>query len=124
MKSIYWGIVVMVMGLGFYLQGCTYDKEIAAPLSNCSDTLNVSFLTRVQPLLMANCYACHGNGASQGNVSLENFEKVKQVALSGRLLGAISHTAGFAPMPVGAAKLSACDITAVNTWIQEGTQNN
>ena len=123
MKNFVLGVMTISLGLVF-LQGCTYDKEIAAPISACADTINVSFTTRVRPILESNCFSCHGNGENDGNISLDTHDKVKQVAISGRLLGAISHTQGFAPMPIGAAKLNNCNITAIRTWITEGSQNN
>jgi hypothetical protein len=117
-------IAVIVLGLMGGLQECTYDKETLLPAPNCPNTENISFIGKVQPLLRANCFSCHGNGSSDGNVSLDNYDEVKSLAISGHLLGAISHSAGFAPMPLGADKLSDCDIKAVSTWIQEGIRNN
>ena len=125
MKKIFSGITVAVFVFVFVLlQSCTYDKAMLVPLANCPDTVNVSFAAKVRPLLQANCFSCHGNGASEGNISLDSYDQVKQVAISGRLLGSISHSQGFAPMPLGASKLNDCNIIAVNTWIGEGTQNN
>ena len=123
MKKIFFGIAVVVIDLVF-LQSCTYDKTILVPLVNCADTLNVSYAAKIRPLLQANCFACHGNGSSDGGVSLDTYDQVKQVASSGRLLGSISHSSGFAPMPQGADKLNDCNITAVSTWIREGIHNN
>ncbi len=116
-------IVVSLIGLIVFLQSCTYDKEMLLPPANC-DTANVSFAAAIQPLLRANCFSCHGNGSSLGGVSLETYDEVKALAASGRLLGSISHAAGFAPMPVGADKLDDCSINAVRIWIDEGTRNN
>lgn len=122
MKKIF-GITVAALVFAL-LQSCTYDKQILVPLASCPDTVNVSFAAKVRPLLQARCSSCHGNGASEGNISLDSYDQVKQVAISGRLLGSISHSQGFAPMPQGADKLDDCNITAVSTWIREGTQNN
>jgi mono/diheme cytochrome c family protein len=123
MKKIFSGITVTAFGL-VLLQSCTYHKEMLVPLANCPDTANVSFAANVRPLLQANCFSCHGNGASEGNISLDTYDHVKQVAISGRLLGSISHSQGFAPMPLGAGKLNDCNINEISTWIREGTQNN
>src|SRR5258705_9500117 len=117
------GITIAVIGLAL-MQSCTYDKGMLVPLINCPDTLNVSFASKIRPLLQANCFSCHGNGVREGNVSLDTYDQVKQIAINGRLLGSISHSSGFAPMPEGADKLSVCSIIAVRTWIEEGTQHN
>jgi len=123
MKKKVFGITITVIGLAL-MQGCTYDKGMLVPLINCPDTLNISFASKIRPLLQANCFSCHGNGVGEGNISLDTYDQVKQVAISGRLLGSISHSSGFAPMPQGAGKLNDCNIIAVSAWIREGTQNN
>jgi mono/diheme cytochrome c family protein len=94
------------------------------PLVTCPDTLNVSFATKIRPLLQAHCFSCHGNGSSDGNVSVNTYDQVMHLAISGRLLGSISHSSGFSPMPLGTDKLSDCNITAIRVWIEEGMQNN
>lgn len=114
----------IIIGSLVLFQNCEYDREMLIPVSNCSDTANISFAERIEPLLRTNCFSCHGNGSNAGNVSLETYDDVKAVSLSGRLLGAISHSAGFAPMPAGADKLDDCTIDAVRIWIEEGTKDN
>ena len=123
MKKNFSGIAVAVFNLAF-LQSCTYDKTMLVPLVNCTDTLNVSYASKIQPLLQTNCFSCHGNGSSDGGISLDTYDQVRQVATSGRLLGSISHSSGFAPMPQGADKLNDCNLIAISTWIREGMQNN
>ena len=117
------GIIITVIVL-IFLQNCTYEKDALIISPDCPDALNVSYAASVRPLLQANCFSCHGNGSSLGDVSLETYDQVKQVAVSGRLLGAISHSQGFEPMPQGAARLSDCSIKTVEAWIEEGAQNN
>ena len=123
MKKKVFGIIIAVIGIAL-MQSCTYDKGVLVPLVTCPDTVNVSFAVKVRPLLQANCFSCHGNGSSLGNVSLDTYDQVKQFAISGRLLGSISHSSGFSPMPLGTDKLSNCSITAIRVWIEEGMQNN
>ena len=117
-------MVVLLISLFVFLQSCSYDKEMLVPASSCSDTANVSFAASIEPLLRASCFSCHGNGSNLGNVSLETYDDVKALAASGRLLGSISHSAGFAAMPAGADKLDDCSINGVRIWIDEGARNN
>ncbi len=98
MKSVFAMVGPLIISVVF-LQSCTYDKEMLLPASNSADTVNVSFAASIEPLLRANCFSCHGNGSNLGNVSLDTYDDVKAVAVSGRLLGTISHSAGFVPMP-------------------------
>jgi hypothetical protein len=123
MKSLF-AVVASFMSLVVFFQACTYDKEILIPPSDCSDTVNVSFSATIEPLLRANCFSCHGNGSNLGSVSLETYDNVKALAVSGRLLGSISHSIGFVAMPAGADKLDDCSINAVRIWIDEGGRNN
>jgi hypothetical protein len=54
-------IIRTVTGL-IFLQSCTYDKETLVIFTNCPDALNVLYAAKVQPLLQANCFSCHGKG--------------------------------------------------------------
>ena len=45
MKMILATIAVTIRSLGLF-QKCTYDMEILVPVSNCSDTENMSFTER------------------------------------------------------------------------------
>ena len=123
MKSVF-VIVAFLISSVVFLQSCTYDKEMLLPPPNSADTVNVSLAASILPLLRANCFSCHGNGTNLGNVSLDTYDDVKALAVSGRLLGSISHSAGFAPMPEGADKLDDSSIDAVRIWIDEGARNN
>ncbi|HUQ65790.1 MAG TPA: hypothetical protein VM101_06535 [Flavitalea sp.] len=90
------------------------------------DTANMHYLADVVPILMNNCYRCHGtttNNGSQGRV-LEGYENLKPFAESGTLLGVITHAQGFTPMPQDASKLSECNINKIRSWITNGMQNN
>ena len=88
------------------------------------NTTNVTFAGFVSPLLMTNCVGCHSGGAPSGGVTLNTYDGVRAVAISGRLYGAISHAPGFQPMPRGSAKLPQCTIDKVKAWIDNGAQNN
>jgi hypothetical protein len=113
----------VVVGPFVLLQSCTYDKELLIPLSNCPDTVNVSYASTVKHCLRTNCFTCNGNGSNLENVSLETYDNQKSLASNGRLPGSISHRAGFAAMPLGADKLSECDIETIKAWIEDGSRN-
>src|SRR5262245_50293596 len=73
------------------------------------DTSNISFAGSVIPILQAHCIGCHNSGFASGGINLDGFENVQPVANNGRLLGAITHSNGFTPMPKDAPKLSSCE---------------
>ena len=88
------------------------------------DTVNMQYTAHVKPILQGNCYSCHGNGQSNGGVTLDTYNGVKAVADNGKLIGVITHAAGYKPMPQGGAKLSDCNINKIRSWINRGGLNN
>lgn len=89
------------------------------------NTTNVKYSTDIAPLIQANCFSCHSNAtASTSGISLEGHANLKAKVTDGSLLGAISHAAGFSPMPQGGAKLSDCNINRIKAWIDAGALNN
>jgi hypothetical protein len=96
---------------------CTYDAD------TCS-TANTTYSGTITSIFTTNgCYSCHGDIPSNGApFSLVGYSNV--VAQKSRLVGAISHANGFAPMPQGLPKLSECDINKVKAWMQAGTPDN
>jgi hypothetical protein len=119
---MYKQIIIALLVTAATITGCKYEK--IEPVTTCNIPETVSFATNVAPVIQSNCFSCHNNGFRLGNVSLEGFANVKAVAQSGKLLGVITHSAGFPAMPKGAAKLNACDIKTIEKWVQSGSQNN
>ncbi len=95
--------------------------------TNCStncDTTLFTYAGVVLPTLQSSCIGCHSGTPAAGNVDLSTYANVRAVALSGVLLGVISHTSGYKPMPQGGNKLPDCKITQIRKWIEAGAQNN
>lgn len=122
-------LLVPALGLcitgGILFPGCYYDKEenLYPSTGNC-DTANVTFAGTIQPLLQANCYACHSQAAGQGGIILEGHANVVIRVNDGKLIGAISHASGFSPMPKNGQKLAECEIKRIQVWINAGAPNN
>lgn len=93
---------------------------------NTCDTANMKFTANVKPILQSNCYSCHSNANSSasGGVKLEDYADVKAHADDGDLLGTITHSSGFPPMPQGGNKLSECNINKIRAWVERGALNN
>ncbi|NJK96940.1 MAG: hypothetical protein HC905_20285 [Bacteroidales bacterium] len=113
------------------LTSCYYDSEeylYGKPGSeNCPDTTLTTFAGGVKPILENYCLSCHSNAASAsmgGGIKLQDYDDVKIKASNGSLLGSITHTSGYSPMPKGRAKLEDCNITVIKKWIDAGAQNN
>ncbi len=102
---------------------CTSDNEKEYYGGLDCDTLQVSYSQVIDPILDRNCNACHFTGSNGTGVSLENYADVKKVVDNGRLLGAIKHEPGFAPMPQG-GDLDDCSISKIEAWVNKGAPND
>ena len=103
--------------------GCKYDKQDLILAAKCDTTL-VTFSGSVKPILTAYCVSCHSGPGAFNGVELVEYFSVKMQVTNGKLLNTITHTPGFSPMPLGALKLSDCNIAKIRKWINEGSPNN
>jgi mono/diheme cytochrome c family protein len=114
---------LLIAGLG----GCYYDKEeILYPGTTC-DTTKVTYSVTISGMMTTHCNVCHSTAsanANGGGIALDSYSKVKVYADNGRLMGSINHAGGFSPMPKNATKLSTCDISKVQAWVNAGAPNN
>ncbi|MBK5286521.1 MAG: hypothetical protein JJE25_14070 [Bacteroidia bacterium] len=95
--------------------------------NSCSgdcDTLNVTYLGTLVPILQSFCIGCHNSVSAGGNIMLNNYSGVQTVALNGKLFGAVNHDAGYYAMPKNGNKLPQCKIDEIRIWIANGTLNN
>src|SRR5688572_24702512 len=84
------------------LSGCYYDvAEELYPSEIFCDTSNAAYSAKVLPIIQDNCYSCHSGTAPTGNISLDSYGNLKAQADNGKLIGTLTHAAGFSPMPKG-----------------------
>ncbi len=126
MKQI---IKISLILLIAFISGCYYDTEekLYPQVSTSCDLSNVTFTTTVKPILQASCFSCHSNSKaanSGGGIKLENYADVLISTNNGKLMGTINHTSGFQAMPQGGGKLTDCEISKLQTWIDNGKLNN
>ncbi len=91
-------------------------------ITSC-DTLAVSYNTFVKPSIAA-CVTCHRSGNVGGGINLENYEGVKASIANNRLIGSITWSNNYKPMPQGGAKLPDCTIKKIKSWVNQGGKNN
>lgn len=91
------------------------------------DTAGVmSYTNHVLPVLQTNCginNSCHGSNNSSG-YNLSTYSGVRSVALSGKLVSSITWTGSASHMPQNAPKMSDCNITKIQKWVNAGSLNN
>jgi hypothetical protein len=107
------------------LDGCYYDveSELYPGNINCNPD-DFTFSGRVLPIVEQYCLPCHSQAQGSGGIVLEGFTNIRNSAVAGSLLCAIQHTAGCSPMPKNSAKLSDCDINAIQAWVDAGAPEN
>ena len=111
------------------ITGCYYDNEekLYPVLSTDCDLTTVTFSGTIKPILQASCYTCHSNAnylSAGAGIKLENHPDLKAMAESGKLMGAVRHESGFIPMPHGGGKLSDCEISKLQQWVENQMPNN
>jgi uncharacterized membrane protein len=112
-----------------FTTGCYYNNEekLYPVVSTDCNLTEVTFSGTIKPILQATCFTCHSNSNylnSGGGIKLENYADIKIMAGNGKLMGAVKHENGYIPMPQGGGKLTACEISQLQKWIDNGTLNN
>lgn len=113
--------------------------EIQIVISATPPPPSVHFATQIQPIFNSQCTSCHGtqgglslqSGVSYGNLvnvqaqsACTNLKRVSpNDAANSVLYRKVSGTSCGSQMPQGGA-LNAQDITRIQTWINEGANNN
>ncbi len=94
--------------------------------SNCRtcDTSNVTYSLKVNSIISTWCTGCHNSNTANGGYDLSDHKGLVAAIKSNRLMGSIRHEAGFSAMPQGGVKLSDCDLSAIQKWIDAGYPDN
>ncbi len=94
--------------------------------SNCSncDTVNFAYSSRVKDIMSTWCIGCHNPSSAGGGFDLSTYNGVAASVANNKLLGSMKHMSGFIPMPQGGDQIQACDINAIEKWINAGFPNN
>ena len=115
---------ISVITICLLMAACYYDvEEELYPQVGCFST-DMSFSNDILPIIESNCFPCHDALTIDGNINLEGYDRVKVHIDNGRLVGAITYSPGFSPMPQGKPKLLDCDIEKIQSWVNDGAPNN
>mgnify|MGYP006391754467 FL=1 len=102
-------------------------NEGAKNTTNCNNTCDSNqfkYGANISIIINSYCTGCHSGTAASGNIDLSTYNNVKIQAANGRLVGAVTHAAGYSAMPKNANKLSDCQITQIKKWVEAGALNN
>ncbi len=106
--------------LVFSLSSC-YNESEEELYPGC-DTSNVTYRSSIANVFAANCNSCHsGENPSAGIVTANYDDVVNNIS---RIMGSISHQAGYKPMPKDGNMLTNCEIMRIDIWVTKGMSNN
>lgn len=95
--------------------------ETPAESESVCNSMDVTYENTVKSIMDANCAnSCHSAMKHASGIDLSTYEKVKETAAKKYFMGSLNHQAGFAAMPMKAAKLSNDDLTKLQCWIENG----
>ena len=101
------------------------EADLQKNPGNECDTVNMTYMADIQPIIAANCYGCHGDGpVLQAGIDLRVYETIKKQADNGNLIGTITHASGYPAMPFNQPKLSDCNINKIKDWVNRGAEDN
>jgi hypothetical protein len=123
MKRLFYFFLAL-FGSVVIIYSCSKKNEEDIGGNTTCNSSNMTYTANIKPILQSFCFSCHGNGLSQNGVNFDTYAGVKTVVDNGKLIGVITHAAGFPPMPQGGAKLSDCNISKIQDWINHGALNN
>ena len=108
------------------LQSCYYDKEnelygVSKPCEPGTVTYSQTITAIIQQY---GCLNCHSSNNPSANINLQSYTGIKMQAGNGKLFGALNHSPGFTPMPMGGFKMADCDLKKIKAWIDAGSPDN
>ena len=117
---------LMLIVIGISLSGCYYDNEeyLYKYTKVACDTNVFTYSQKVEPILKAYCFGCHGQSSPSSGIAMEGYTTLLPFVSNKKLWGTINHESGFSAMPQNANKLSECNLTIIKKWIAAGAPNN
>lgn len=107
------------------MTGCYYDNEEELyPFAGnqCDTLLPLSYNGIIQPIMQQNCAisGCHTGVNPTGGLRLDTYTQVSEIALNGDMSSRVIVNRDMPP----SGPLSACDISALQAWIDLGAPEN
>ncbi len=105
-----------------FTQGCYYDNEEELyPYAFCDSLENVTYTSHIEQITQTNCAisGCHTGTSPGGGLFLETYQQVKAIGEDGRMSTRVLVMQDMPP----SGPLSACEMEAIQAWINAGTPN-
>jgi len=130
MKKI--ALLLLILITGGVLISCYNDNlSEMTPSSDvsggsCDTTAVITYSNHVAVVLKTNCgtgNSCHSSRNTSG-YDLSTYESVKALTVSGKLMSSITWTGSATRMPENGPKMSECNISKIQKWVERGALNN
>jgi len=119
-KITYVLIIGLVFTTVFFNQGCYYDNEEELyPYEFCDSLDNATYSMNIEQITKTNCAisGCHTGTNPGGGLFLDTYQQVKTIGEDGRMS---TRALVMQDMPPS-GPLSACEMEAIQQWINNGT---
>tara|TARA_B100000780_G_scaffold245576_1_gene189701 strand:- start:192 stop:560 length:369 start_codon:yes stop_codon:yes gene_type:complete len=106
---------------------CYNDSEEALYGENYCDTVAISYVDNIEPIITSNCTSCHSGATPSASLNLDSFDAVKLSALNTTnegLLNRVQRLEGESGAMPTNYRLTQCQIDQIHTWIDQGALNN
>ena len=88
------------------------------------DTSNVTYSGKIKLIIDLKCKGCHSGSNPPLGINLSTYAGLQGIALTGALMGSITHQTGYFAMPKNSPSLPQCEIDAIRIWVNDGAPNN
>ena len=124
-------IATVILAL-FLLHACTYDKAMLIKPDTVQDTVKISYVKDIHPIIVKYCYGtgsqtCHVTPSNQGaNGDYTTYAGLKAKVNNGSLVSRVLKPNGGMPPTYssGPQVLTATELADIQSWINEGAPNN
>lgn len=108
-----YSLILLILLIGFFLgfiESCTKDKTLVNNGTLC-DTAAINYTSHIEPVLIANCVACH----SSTKPKLTTYEQVVDAAKNANLYCSINASGSCQAMPPS-GKMADSVLKFFDTW--------
>jgi len=100
---------------------CSDDEEMMVSGTPLCEVDGLTYTNAISSIINTSCAlsGCHASNTT-ATFPMGNYDETFAAVGFGRIIGAINHEPGFAPMPRNASQLDDCTIDRITAWINDG----
>lgn len=101
------------------LSCCVIARGQSVRASDESSSSLIKFKKDAEPLLSRYCFDCHGDGAAEGNLTLDGFDSGERLVDSTLWLKVLKNLRSGIMPPTGSDKPSPEELAQLENWIKQ-----